>query len=241
MQGKLNEAPRLWGKLQRSGQRRFLVGLLIAASAIAASAAIVAPYYRWTPNPAPPGQIRAADDITIHLAVMEQFDKMLRSGSGYPRWLADANYCYGNAWPNFYQPGFYYLTSLVNAFTHNWMNTLFILAAFGLAASALACYILARAFFGKLASVIAAIVYGLLPYHLMDLFWRGAMPEYLSFAFLPLILYFFYKLGRAGRARDYAGLGLCYGLCLMIHLPVAYLFSYYLVGYAVLWAAVKRD
>ena len=241
MHGKTGEAPTRWGKLRVSGQHPILIGLLFVTFAILASAAIVAPFYYSNPNGSPPGEIRFAHDIAIHRSVMEHFDGMLRSGNFYPRWLSDVNYGYGNAWPNFYQPGFYFLTSLVNAVTDNWTDTLFVITALGLAASGLAFYILARVFFGKLASAVAASVYAFLPYHLLDVFWRGAMPEYLSFVLTPLIFYFFFKLGRKGSARDLAGLALGYGVCLMIHVPIAYLFSYLLVFYALAWAAAERD
>lgn len=216
-------------------------GLVIITIAVLLSAAIAAPFFYS--NSSEPGQIeiRQTKDMAIHLAVMEQFDKVLRSGAVYPRWLPDINYGYGNAWPNFYQPGFYYLTSLFHAVTDSWVDTLFVITALGLFASGLAFYFLASVFFGKPASAIAAMVYALLPYHLLDVFWRGAMPEYLSFVLLPLILFFFIRLGREGRARYYAGLGICYGACLMIHIPIAYLLSYLLILYALAWAAAHRD
>ncbi|HXU40010.1 MAG TPA: 6-pyruvoyl-tetrahydropterin synthase-related protein [Blastocatellia bacterium] len=221
-------------------QRRFLTGVLVTFS-ILMSAAITAPFFYSNRTQPPQLEIRQTKDMGIHLAVMEQFDKVLRSGALYPRWLPETNYGYGNAWPNFYQPGFYYLTSLVYAVTDNWVDTLFVITALGLFASGLAFYVLARLFFGKPASAIAAAVYMLLPYHLLDVFVRGAIPEYLSFVLLPLILCFFYRLGNEGRARYYAGLGVCYGACLMIHIPIAYLLSFIIVIYALVWSAAQRD
>jgi 6-pyruvoyl-tetrahydropterin synthase related domain len=228
-------------KFRATSQDRFRAGLLIVAVGVLMCATVAAPFFYS--NSAQPGQleIRQTKDMGIHLAVMGQFDRVLRSGAVYPRWLPDVNYGYGNAWPNFYQPGFYYLTSLVNAVTDNWIDTLFLITTFGLFGSGVAFYVLARLFFSRLASVISATVYVLLPYHSFDVFWRGAMPEYLSFVLLPLILYFFYKLGSKGRARYYAGLGVCYGACLMIHIPIAYLLSFILVAYALVWAACRRD
>lgn len=227
-------------KFRATRRSRFRAGLLIVSVGVLVCAIIAAPFFYS--NSAQPGQveIRQTKDMGIHLAVMGQFDKVLRSGVVYPRWLPDVNYGYGNAWPNFYQPGFYYLTSLINAVTDNWIDTLFLITFFGLFGSGLAFYVLARLFFSRLASVISATVYVLLPYHSFDVFWRGAMPEYLSFVLLPLILYFFCKLGSKGHARYYAGLGVCYGACLMIHIPIAYLLSYILVAYALVWAACRR-
>jgi hypothetical protein len=227
--------------MQATRQSRSLTGVLIVTFSVLVSAALTAPFFYSNRTQPAQVEIRQTKDMGIHLAVMEQFDKVLRSGSVYPRWLPDINYGYGNAWPNFYQPGFYYLTSLAYAVTGNWVDTLFVITALGLFASGLTFYALARLFFGKPASAIAGLVYMLLPYHLLDVFVRGAIPEYLSFVLLPLILYFFYKLGNEGGARYYAGLGLCYGACLMIHIPIAYLLSYVLVIYALVWSAARRD
>ncbi|HJQ25664.1 MAG TPA: 6-pyruvoyl-tetrahydropterin synthase-related protein [Blastocatellia bacterium] len=240
MQGKPDAASASRRILRAIAQRRVVAGLLVGTLVVLASAAIVAPFYYSNLSGAP-GSVRHAHDLTIHLSVMQQFDKLLRAGIVYPRWLPDANDGYGNAWPNFYQPGFYYLTSLVHLFARDWVATLFVITALGLAASAFAFYRLARLFFGKPASATGAVLYALLPYHLLDFCWRGALPEYLSFVLLPLILYFFYRLGGASRLQDYAGLGLCYGLCLIIHVPISYLFSLLLVFYTLVWAAAARD
>lgn len=241
MRRRITDAGALPKKLHPTRQRRFLTGVLIVTFSILMSAAITAPFFYSNRTQSRPVEIRQTKDMGIHLAVMEQFDKVLRSGSVYPRWLPDINYGYGNAWPNFYQPGFYYLTSLGHAVTDDWVHTLFAITALGLFASGLAFYVLARLFFGKPASAAAAAVYTLLPYHLLDVFVRGALPEYLSFVLLPLILYFFYRLGNEGRARYYAGLGVCYGACLMIHIPIAYLLSFIIVIYALVWSAAQRD
>lgn len=229
------------GKLRAIRRTPVLARSIIVASCILVSAALVAPFYYVKPPGSGPNEIRYAHDLTIHLAVIEQFDKMLKSGTIYPRWLPDVNYGYGNAWPNFYPPGFYYAASLINAIADNWINTLFVITTLGLAASSLAFYVFARTFFGKAASAIAAVLYALLPYHLIDFFWRGAMPEFLCFVVLPLILLFLVRVGRNEGVRSYAGLGLFYGLSLMLHTPIAYLFSYLLLLYAIAWAWQARD
>src|SRR4029453_15589499 len=72
-------------------------------------------------------------------------------------------------------------------------------------------------------------------------YWRGAVPEFVGFAFLPIILLFAYKLGSKSQFRYYAGMGLFYGLYLLTHMPVGYLFTYALALYAVLWAIRERD
>lgn len=180
-------------------------------------------------------------DMNAHFALMGQFDKVLRSGVYYPRWLPDINNDYGIASMNFYPPGFYYLTSLFHTLFDTWEKTVLAITLLSLTGSGLAFYFLSRQFYSRMASAIGAIFYVVLPYHTLDLYWRGAIPEFLGFVFLPLIIYFVYKVGTEGRPQHYAGLGLFYGLHLITHFPVSYLFTYVLALYAVIWAARDRD
>lgn len=171
---------------------------------------VVAPFYLAQRKYSPGNEVInviSYHDLVEHIVVMEQFDKVLRSGVLYPRWLADMNNGYGNAWTNFYPPGFYYLTSSIHFVVDDWLTTLFIASVLALGASGVAMYVLSRTFYGALASGVAALLYMLLPFHLLNLSWQGAMPQFTGFVFLPLVLYFAFRLGKEGRARHYAGLG----------------------------------
>ena len=219
-------------------------GLGVLAALVVATA-IVAPFYLGRRDVQPSNNqslvVPNTHDMAQHLAVMEQFDKVLRTGTLYPRWLPDVNDGYGLAWTNFYPPGLYYVTSLLNALVNNWMYTTFIVSIFGLAASGLSFYILSRLFYGQLASVVAALLYMTAPYHTMDLYWRGALPEFMGFILVPAIIYFAFKLGTCGNARYFAGLGFFHGIYIVTHFPVAYLMTFLLAFYAVIRAVRARD
>jgi hypothetical protein len=228
----------------KSKAKTGLIATLLVAGSLVIGAVAVSPYFmaRGESDPSAGGlRMIHTHDMPTHLVLMEEFDKSLRSGTLYPRWLADINNGYGNPTMNFYPPGFFYLTSLVNLFFGDWVKTLFLLSVLGLAGSGLALYFLSRQFYGRFASSVAACFYMLLPYHVLELYLRGAMPEYIGFVILPLILYFAFKTGERGRASDIAGLGLLYGAHLITHFPVSYLFTYLLAVYAVVWAAGAKD
>jgi len=179
--------------------------------------------------------------MPTHIELMDNFDQGLRSGVLYPRWMANVNYGYGVPTTLFYPPATFYLSSLIHLFTGNWTATVFALCVVCLFASGLTFYWLARQFYGRLASVVAAFLYMLFPYHLLDLYYRGALPEFAGFVLMPMIVYFFIKVGKRGKLNDYAGLGLFYGLHLLTHLPVSYMFTYALAFYALVWAVSERD
>jgi hypothetical protein len=225
----------------KPGMKQWTKPALISLGAFIAGALIATPFFVHKDFASKGLWMVNTHDMIQHLAVMKDFDKVLKSGTLYPRWLSDINNGYGIPWMNFYPPGFYYAASIVNAAFNDWTKTLFAISIFGFAASGLAFYWLVREFRSTTASAIAALFYMLVPYHVINLYWQGAMPQFLGFIFLPLTLLFAYRVGSAGRLRDYAGLGLFYGAYLMTHAPVSFLMSYTLAFYGIVWTVWRRD
>lgn len=218
----------------RSGKA--LISAIILTIAIAAATPFFFSRYEQAPGGSLVRRLVTTHDLWMHLHTMEQFDKSLRSGVIYPRWVADINHGYGILTLIYYPPGFFYLTSAAHAIFPDWLNALFVVTALSLAASGFAFYFLARVFYGILASSLAAVFYMIMPIHMLDLYWRGGLPQFAGYIFPPMIIYFAYKLGREGKPRYYAGLGLFYGLHLLTHLPVALMFSYALAFLAIVWS-----
>ena len=231
----------LQSELHRRSLKEYAVAAVVA---LAISAAAVAPFF-FGHSVELGGKkeylLLATHDLSNHFLFMQNFANSLHQGDLYPRWFGDANKGYGIAVMNYYPPGFYYLTTLLGTIFKDWRTNLLVVMILALAASGVAFYFLARTFFGRIASAVAAVLYMLLPYHLLDLYWRGALPEFLCFAFTPLIFYFAYRVGGKGAPRDYAGLGLFFGLHLLVQLPVSILLSYTLGAYGVAWAVKEKD
>src|SRR5438128_7595691 len=103
----------------RASAKVYALGLVIA---LALSAALVAPYF-FSHSTRVGGkteyQLILTHDLTNHFFSMDQFQQGVRSGALYPRWYADANNSYGIAVGNYYPPGYYYTTTLVNAVFDN--------------------------------------------------------------------------------------------------------------------------
>jgi hypothetical protein len=219
--------------------------LLIVIITVLVGALAVAPFYysRYEKLPGSDFVLRLIDshDLWMHLHIMEQFDKVLRSGEIYPRWMPDINHGYGILNLIFYPPGFFYLTSAAFAAVGDWIGALFLVSALTLAGSGITLYMLARTFYSKAASAVAAILYMLIPFHMLDLYWRGALPQFVSYCLLPLVIYFAYRVGREGRARHFAGLAFCYGLFLLTHMPVGLMLTYALGIYGLIWSYRERD
>ena len=181
----------------------------------------------------------SSHDGLIHAYRLAALDRAVRQGVILPRWFPDFAFGYGHPVLNFYGPLGYYLglpLTLVGVDPVWAIKTVF---ALGLVGSALGMYLFARLHLGRGPAVVAAGVYAALPYHLVDLYVRGALAEFLAFAWFPLILWSLHRLLR-GQAADrlrragiaallLAALVITHSLSAMIFAPVAAAYALLLI------------
>lgn len=211
--------------------------LLFATGAVLLALLLTAPFFLARSGDAVP----VTHDMHQHLSVLRQLDAAVRTGELYPRWQPEFNKGYGLPFLNYYPPVFYWLSEIFHVVTGDALDAVFIVCLLMMIASGLATYALARRFFPPPASIGAAAFAMASPYHNLDLYWRGALPELAGFFFVPLILLLAHRAGGEGGRRRIAALALAHGVYLMTHIPVAYLTTLTLGAYAVIWAAMRRD
>jgi len=208
----------------------------IAASLILVAIASSLPFFY-----AAQGNLPEAGDLIIHWPRMLMFDEALRSGVWYPRWLGGMNYGYGAATTMFYAPFVYYSLSAAHAILGDWVRSVeavVLLAALG---SATTLYFYARVFLSPVASAIAAVLYLLLPYRLIDLYHRGALAELIAFVWMPLVMLMLDgAVKRASAHRIVLG-AIAYGLLIVTHPPVAYAFSVSLALFVAVWTVKSKN
>jgi Predicted integral membrane protein len=204
-----------------------LIGLVVLASSL--------PFFY-----AAQGQMPEAGDLIIHWPRMLAFDETLRSGVEVPRWLGGMNGGYGAATTLFYAPLLYYALSAAHALTGDWPKALE--AVIGLAAlgSGVALYACARTLCSRGASAVAALLYVLSPYHLIDLYHRGALAELLAFVWMPLVMRAFVRVTERFRAPAVAGGAMAFALLILAHPPTAYLFTLAFVVFVIFYATQAK-
>lgn len=175
------------------------------------------------------GHLPQAHDLTVHWMRAAQFDETLRSGVWYPRWLGGMNYGYGAATTLFYAPLAYYATSAAHALLGDWSHAIQAVVLAAGAASAAAFFFYARTLVGSTASAVASLMYLLLPYRLIDLYHRAALPELIAFVWMPLVMLAIDRATKRMSAGSVIGGAIAYALLVVTHPPVAYLFSISLV------------
>lgn len=125
-------------------------------------------------------------DGPTHLANIAQFHKALKSGDFPVRWM-DGFGNYGMPTGIIVQQTTTYLGALLTFLTHDIFlsyNLVFLIGAF------LSLYFLLdflRLHFNEEASLLAVILFNFSPYRIINIYIRGALPEFFSHVFFPII------------------------------------------------------
>lgn len=189
------------------------------------------------------GEMPVTHDSWMHFNQMQAFARGLAAGRVYPRWDDATHSGYGAPTSSFYPPGVYYVTSFLYAALRNWQRVWIATWWLMLFASGLALYAYARTAMSHGAALLAATVYMVMPYHLLNQYQRGALAEQWSFVWMPLCLLFAERLLQdAAQSRQrllaVGGLAASYGAFLWTHPPTAYqftlVFGVFLAGW-ILW------
>src|SRR5438309_2066139 len=166
-----------------------------------------------------------SDSFRYNLLWPEQFAALVRDGHLYPRWLPHAWSGLGNPTFYFYPPLFFWVSAAIDTVTFGGLPperftplaTLLFLAVSGFAMRAwLEEHVTPRR------ALLGAIAYIVAPYHLYDIYLRGALAEASTYALVPLVALALKGLAD-GRLRYLPFLAIAYGALLLTHLPSALL------------------
>lgn len=154
------------------------------------------------------------------------------------RWIPDMGYQYGYPQFIFYPPSVYYVGAFIHLFGIQIIDSVKILFIAGLVLSTLFMYIFLKAFFDgeakeknfftiTLPSIVGAMFYTYAPYKSLEVFVRGALNEFWSLVFFPLIFLGVYQLITKKKIKylvflslSWAGLLLTHNLMVLIFTPL---------------------
>ncbi len=129
-----------------------------------------------------------------------QLDKALSAGHFPPRLTPDLGYGYNYLLFNFYPPFVYYVAQIFHVLGFSYIVSVKLMIAVGFVLAAVFMYLFVKEFSGKIGGVVAAVAYSYVPYRAVDVYVRGALPEFWSFVFIPALFWSFYRLFKTGNS-----------------------------------------
>jgi hypothetical protein len=172
------------------------------------------------------------DSFWIDVSWSQQFTALLREGNLYPRWLPWSYGGLGSPAFYYYAPLSFYLAGLFGLIGLPTYGAL--LAAFGAAWFASGVTMHAWLKGRTPAPLVGALLYMVLPYHVMDFYGRGALAEFCAFAIVPLVAI---GVRHAIERERGTPLACAYAALIMTHLPTALIVSLLLIAPYALWLA----
>ncbi|MCA1553393.1 MAG: hypothetical protein LC737_03350, partial [Chloroflexi bacterium] len=173
----------------------------------------------------------ATDDGLFHLYRLAALDYAVRHGDVYPRIFPSFAFGYGQPVLSYYGPLSYYVAEFLHLLGASFPDALKWTFVLGYVASGYAMFLLATEFVPAWPALLAATAYVYFPYHLADVYQRGALAEHLAFVFLPLVLWAFSPAQIAKRRSRIVGvlglaaLVLTHTLTTMIFLPFVIVYA----------------
>ncbi|MEQ1763641.1 MAG: 6-pyruvoyl-tetrahydropterin synthase-related protein [Pyrinomonadaceae bacterium] len=199
--------------------------ILIVMAAIAVSA----PIYFWG--------VPRGNDMPQHFQFALQFESSLSKGALYPGWASEANGGLGDVGVRFYPPLPYYSLVFFKTLTTTWYEGSVLAFAFWFCLGGFGVYFLSREWLDGGASVLAAIVFTWLPYHVNQIYNAFFYAEFAGTAVLPFCFLFVARVVKRCDLLSILGLAAALAVLVLTHLPTAVMGSVALGVYAIaeLW------
>lgn len=163
-----------------------------------------------------------------------QFGTEIAKGNLYPRWLPDSFGGLGSPAFYFYPPISFWIAGAFDASGLSTLMAINMASFVALLLSGIAMYhwLAARGTY----PLIGAVLYMAAPYHLLDLYVRGALAEFTAFIWYPLIAL---AISRLPARKGVVMLALAYGGLILTHLPMAMLTGFFLIAPFGLYRVIK--
>ncbi len=183
---------------------------------------------------AQPGYFWGAHDARHNVYFLFEFDRAWQDGIFFPRWAPDFAFGYGYPFWIVYAPLATYLGQAFHLLGFGWEAAVELVFGLSIIASGLAMVGFVASWAGRRSGLIAALAYIYIPYHLVDLYVRGALAESVALVFLPLCLWAFRETVLRPRLSALSGAALAFGGLMLTSNLAALVFASVLAAYLAL-------
>jgi len=170
-----------------------------------------------------------------------ELSKDVMAGQLPPRLAQDLGFGFDYPFFNFYPSFVYYVAEIFHLFGFSFITSTKLMIGLGFILAGIFMYLFAKEYFGRAGGVVSAIAYSYTPYHSMDVYVRGALPEFWSFVFVPAIFWSAYKLAQT-RRHLYILVSALFIACLILtHDLVAMMSSFFLGAYFIYLLITSKE
>jgi hypothetical protein len=164
-------------------------------------------------------------DLGQHILFAERYGGAIADGQLIPSWAGNDNFGFGSAGIRFYPPLAHYFLALTKTAVGGWYTTIFLNVLFWMVLGCWGMYLWLRYTLDPRMSLLGAALYGIVPYHLFQIYQTVLYAEFAAAALLPFCFLFAHRVVTRPRWVDVVGFGIAYGLLLLTHIPTSLIAS----------------
>lgn len=176
-----------------------------------------------------------------HVVRIANFYQNLTEGNFIPRWAGNLNWGYGHPILEFLYPLPSYVASFFYFVGFPLIDSVKIVFGLGMILSLFFMYLWFSSFLGEVPAVLGAILYTYAPYRFVDLYVRGDIGENLAFAFVPLTLYFLYKLYKDQKYKYSIFGAISLALLILSHNAISLMLMPFIIFYGLLLFYLSKN
>ena len=172
--------------------------------------------FAWAPLLAP-GYFLRAHDARHSLIWLSELHQGVESGFLWPRWAPDHAQGYGYPLFTFYAPLAFLIAEVFNLLGAGILGAIKIVWVLATILAGVSMYQLGKRLWGVGPGFIAGLLYMVAPYHLVNIYVRGAFAEFVALAIYPWVVLTFWDALTRPSARRVALAALSLGALLLTH------------------------
>lgn len=164
-----------------------------------------------------PGYFLKAHDARHSIYFLVEFDQVFRAGAFWPVWAPDQAVGFGYPLWLVYAPLAYFAAEAFHLLGLGFTAAVKATWALGFVLAALGAYRLARRWWGPAAGLVASVAFTYAPYHLVQIYVRAALAEFMALSWLPWAMLALVALWENPVPRRAAAAALAFAMLLLLH------------------------
>src|SRR6185437_3716194 len=160
-----------------------------------------------------------------------ELNKDVITGHLPPRLAQDLGFGFDYPLFNFYPSFVYYVAEVFHLIGFSYISSTKLMIGLGFILAGIFMYLFSKEYVGRIGGIVAAIAYSYTPYHSVDVYVRGAIPEFWSFVFVPALFWSIHQLSKKGSYFFIVLSGLFVACLALTHDLIAMMSSFFLGAY----------
>lgn len=157
-----------------------------------------------------------------HIVRLFLFDKALKDGVLFPRWVDGLGFGFGYPLFNFYPPLIYIVAEAFHLIGFSLIWSIKMMIIVGFISAAVGMYLLVRRLYKWEAGIVASVLYTYFFYHAVTAYVRGAFAEFFTLSILPFLFLGFIEIYKKPTLHKSVLTGIAFALLMICHPLIAF-------------------